>query len=109
MNEERIVGCYYRQEHIEEVLNTFEKCKDLRFKLIAERDYDNEYDSNAIKISIIYLFNDEVRKIHIGFLSKETELELREYDDIEVSLTKIESINYKDTNLAIYLKDEIVD
>lgn len=109
LKEERIVGCYYRQEHIEEVLNTFGKCKDLRFKLIAERDYDNEYDSNAIKISIIYLFNDEVRKIHIGFLSKETALELREYDDIEVALTKIESINYKDTNLAIYLKDEIVD
>ena len=34
---------------------------------------------------------------------------LANYDDIEVALTKIESINYKDTNLAIYLKDEIVD
>lgn len=109
LKEERIVGCYYRQEHIEEVLNTFGKCKDLKFKLVAEKDYDNEYDSNAIKISIIYLFNKEVRKVHIGFLSKETALELREYDDIEVALTKIESINYKDTNLAIYLKDEIVD
>lgn len=107
--EERIVGCYYRQENIEEILDTFRKSESLRFKLVAERDYDNEYDSNAIKISIIYLFNDEVRKMHIGFLSKETALELKEYDDIKVSLTKIESINYKDTNLAIYLKEEIVD
>lgn len=109
LREERIVGCYYRQKNIVEVLDTFRKSESLRFKLVAERDYDNKYDSNAIKISIIYLFNDEVRKMHIGFLSKETVLELKEYDDIKVSLIKIESINYKDTNLAIYLKEEIVD
>lgn len=109
LKEDRIVGCYYRQENIEEVLDTFGKSESLRFNLVAERDYHNEYDSNAIKISIIYLFNDEVRKMHIGFLSKETALELKQYDDIKVALTKIESINYKDTNLAIYLKDEIVD
>lgn len=109
LKEERIVGCYYRQENIEEVLDTFRKSESLKFKLVAERDYDNEYDSNAIKISIIYLFNDEVRKMHIGFLSKETALELKEYDDIKVSLTKIESINYKDTSLNIYLKEEILD
>ncbi len=109
LKEERIVGCYYRQENIEEVLSTFGKSESLKFKLVAERDYNNEYDSNAIKISIIYLFNDEVRKMHIGFISKETALELREYDDVKVALTKIESINYKDTNLAIYLKERIVD
>lgn len=109
LKEERIVGCYYRKENIDEVLSTFGKCESLRFKLIAEKDYNNKYDCNAMKISIIYLFNDEVRKMHIGFLSKETALELKECEDIKVILTKIESISYKDTNLAIYLKDEIVD
>ncbi|WP_346888163.1 hypothetical protein [Clostridium sp. UBA1056] len=109
LREERIVGCYYRQEHIEEILNTFGKCINLRFKLVAERDYENEYDSNALKISLIYLVDDEVRKMHIGFLSKETASELKEYNDIKVSLVKIENINYKDTNLCMYLKSELVE
>jgi len=108
LREERIVGCYYRQENIDEVIETLKNTDGLKFKLIAEADLYNAYDYNAKKVSIIYLVENETRKIHLGYLSRETALELKDYEDIKVSLVKIENIDYKDTNLAIYLKSEVV-
>lgn len=107
LRKERIVGCYYRQENIDEVIETLKNTDDLKFKLIVENELYNAYDPNAKKISIIYLVGNETRKTHLGYLSKETALELKDYKDIKVSLVKIESIDYKDTNLVIYLKSEV--
>ncbi|SDP76162.1 hypothetical protein [Clostridium gasigenes] len=108
LREDRVVGCYYRQENIDEIIESLNNYKGLKFKLEVENDFTNEYDTNARKISMIYSVNNEVRKIHLGYLSKETALELKCYEDVRVSLIKIENINYKDTTLAIHLKGDIV-
>lgn len=103
--EHRIVGCYYRSENIDDVIETFKKLDCLKFDLIVEDDLYNEYDSNAKKVSLVYLVENEIRKMHLGYLSRETAYELDGYD-LKSSLIKIENIDYKDTHLAIYLKTE---
>lgn len=108
LREDRIVGCYYRQQNIDEIIESLNNDKGLKFELVIEDDFTNEYDSNARKISMVYSVNNEVRKIHLGFLSKETALELKCYDDVRVTPVKIENINYKEITLAIHLKSDIV-
>ncbi|TGY45083.1 hypothetical protein [Clostridium perfringens] len=111
LKKERIVGCFYRKENIDEIIETFKSFNSNKFKfnLVVERDYYNEYDSNAQKVSLIYNVGNETRKMHIGFLSRECALELKDYYNIKVNLIKIENIDYKDTYLEILLNSELVD
>ncbi|MDM0686703.1 hypothetical protein QTH43_11640 [Clostridium perfringens] len=111
LKKERILGCFYRKENIDEIIETFKSFNSNKFKfnLVVERDYYNEYDSNAQKVSLIYNVGNETRKMHIGFLSRECALELKDYYNIKVNLIKIENIDYKDTYLEILLNSKVVD
>ncbi len=111
LRKERIVGCFYRKENIDEIIETFKSFNSnkLKFNLVVERDYYNEYDPNTQKVSLIYDVHNEIRKMHIGFLSRECALELKSFDNIKVNLIRIENIDYKETYLEVLLNSELVD
>ena len=44
---ERIVGCYYRKENIDEFLSTISVIENPKFELFLEKEKDNAFDENA--------------------------------------------------------------
>ncbi|WP_286149535.1 MULTISPECIES: tetratricopeptide repeat protein [Bacillota] len=107
--ETRVVGCYYRQESIDEVIDTFNKIDEFKFECILEDELENSYDSNAKAVYLIYSINKEIRKVKLGFINKDLSYELRNFTDIKLSLLKIQNTNYLGTKIAIYIKTQEIN
>lgn len=101
-----VVGGWYRRENINEFADSIKNIEELELDIVLEKEADNEYDSNAIRVDAIYKVSNEIRKIQIGYLSREIANELKNIDELKASILKLDRLQYNDTTINIWVNEE---
>ena len=99
-----VVGGWYRKENINEFINSIKYIENPELDILLEKEPHNEYDKNAIRVDAVYKVNEEIRKLQIGYISKENAYELRDINDLKASLLNLTNIGYK-TTINIWINE----
>ena len=100
-----VVGGWYRKENINEFANSIKNIEEPEIDIVLEKEPDNQYDTNAIKVDAIYKVNNEIRKIQIGYLSREDAYELKDIDDLKASIVNLDRLEYNDITINIWINE----
>lgn len=100
-----VVGGWYRKENINEFFDAIKNIEEPELDIVLEKEKDNQYDSNAIKVDAIYKVDNEIRKIQIGYLSKENAYELKDIDDLKASIVNLDRLEYNETTINLWINE----
>ena len=100
-----VVGGWYRKENVNEFANSIKNIEEPELDIVLEKELDNQYDRNAIKVNAVYKLGDEIRKMHIGYLSRKIAYELKDIDDLKASIVNLDRLQYNDTTINIWVNE----
>lgn len=100
-----VVGGWYRKENVNEFFDAIKNIQEPELDIVLEKEEDNQYDKNAIKVYAIYKVENEIRKIQIGYLSKEDAYELKDIEDLKASIINLDRLQYNDTTINLWVNE----
>ena len=100
-----VVGGWYRKENVNEFFDAIKNIQEPELDIVLEKEPDNQYDRNAIKVCAIYKVENEIRKIQIGYLSKEDAYELKDIEDLKASIINLDRLEYNATTINLWVNE----